>query len=70
MHRRAARRAWISAAGPGLAGASGAALLAAGYAIGSETLGLAALPLLANLFGLTVLFGDGRSMVSGSWRAT
>lgn len=69
MHRRAARRAWISAAGPGLAGACGAALLAAGYAMGSGTLGLAALPLLGNLFGLTILFGDGRSIVSGPWRA-
>jgi hypothetical protein len=69
MHRRAGRRVWISAAGPGLAGACGAALLAAGCAMGSGALALAALPLLGNFLGFTILFGDGRSIVSGPWRA-
>ncbi len=69
MHRRAARRAWISAAGPGLAGACGVAVLAAGWSTGSGVLDLAAVPLLGNLFGFTILFGDGRSIVSGPWRA-
>jgi hypothetical protein len=69
MHRRAARRTWISAAGPGLAGACGVVLIVAGCAMGSGTVALAALPLLGNFLGFTVLFGDGRSIVSGPWRA-
>jgi hypothetical protein len=69
IHRRATRRVWISAAGPGLAAACGAALLAAGSTLGSDALDLAAFPLLGNLFGFTILFGDGRSIVSGRWRA-
>jgi hypothetical protein len=68
VHRAGPRDGWIAAAGPATAGGCGLLVWALALSLGSPIVGAFALPFLAQLFGLTVLFRDGRLFARSAWR--